>query len=96
MARSKGRSEIEELRGENRSLRSENRQLKRTVSRLEKRKKHTEDLEDMIQEMAVQEPSEKPVMTGCLDCGGKLESVDLGVREIIKCSNCNKRVTRKK
>lgn len=98
MAKSRERSEVEQLRADNKRLKKENNELKRRASRLEKRSHRVEDLEEMIEDMAY-EQTEKfiPRNNKCPEClEGNLENVDLGVRTMTKCSKCTYRKSSKK
>lgn len=101
MAKNKERSEVEFLRGQNKALRTEIRQLKRDLARHQKRQHELEDREEELQEMFEEQtvsemPHEVQTKTACLKCGsGGLETIDLGIRTIIKCTNCGNRETKK-
>ncbi len=93
MARSKDKNELEHLRGENRSLQKENRRLKKLL-RQQERFIHTVD-EDIIDGLLEEELNRPPKREKCTQCGiGFLTEIHLGIKELIKCSECSYRKTR--
>lgn len=95
MAKSKGKDEVEELRGKVRELTKQNKELKKVLGRLQKSSHRVEELEELFEEMGNEEIVPDGPRATC-SCGGKLEKVDLGVRTLIKCVSCGKRETKKK
>lgn len=98
MARSKERSEVEQLRGEVRSLKSEIRHLKKELARAQKRQHQLEDIEQREQDLELEEKATEyvaPTKAKCPECGGNLQETNIGVRTLITCSGCNYRQSKK-
>lgn len=98
MAKQKEKSELEHLRSENRMLKSEIRNLKKQVGRANKKDRREAYLEKELKEYIIKEEQEQYEVKGksCPKCKGILETVDLGVRILEKCSTCGHRMTIKK
>jgi DNA-directed RNA polymerase subunit RPC12/RpoP len=96
--RNKEVDEIEQLRKEIRELKSINRALTRQLKKLSKGQHRLVDLEDELKEALLeQEVETKTEKNSCKDCGsGRLEDVDLGVRNIQVCRDCGWRSITKK
>lgn len=95
MSKTKERSEVEYLRSENKRLKSENRHLKRQLGKTDKKVKAYEAHLDLVEpELPETEVSDNRSI--CTKCGDNQEVVDLGVRILIVCSNCNTRKSFKK
>lgn len=99
MAKQKERSEVEHLRSENRNLKSQVRNLKKQLSRKEKREVQFLELEEQVKDFEIeieQVKLEPPKSEKCPKCSHSVEVVDLGIKLLLKCKNCNHRETRKK
>jgi predicted RNA-binding Zn-ribbon protein involved in translation (DUF1610 family) len=99
MAKSKERSELEDLRARNKKLEKENRQLRKEIGRFEKRKHlYEENLEDIMSEEDTKNSIEfenNIVKRKCPKCGKELKITDLGSRLLLQCENCSYRKTEK-
>lgn len=95
MSKKPEKSEVEWLRGENRRLKSENRNLKKQLSRRDKKVKAYEEHIDLSAEPEIVEEELLP-KPGCPECGEPTQSVSLGVKFLITCTNCKYRKTVKK
>lgn len=96
MAKKDKGSELEYLRGLVRSQKSIIKSLKKELSRSTKRSQQYQDLEERIAEDTVEE--EKPFFIEsekCPKCSKKIEVVDLGIRKLIVCTDCNYKRSRK-
>lgn len=94
MARKRDRSELEHLRGEIRRLESEVRRLKKQLRQQEKETLNRDI--DILDELLNHELTEKETkLERCSQCGiGYLEVTDLGIKKLIKCTECSYRRTR--
>lgn len=94
MARKRDKNELEHLRGENRKLESEVRRLKKQLRQQEKETLNRDV--DILDELLNQELEEKVVRKErCTQCGiGHLDVTDLGIKKLIKCSECSYRRTK--
>ena len=81
--KSKSRTEVEVLRGENRKLRSENKKLLREIKDLSKRSHFYEEVIDDV-------ATDIELKSSCENCGkGDLVSMDLGLIKLIRCNLCD-------
>lgn len=87
--RQKNKSEVEQLRGENRKLRSQNRQLRKRVNQLERKAHFYEEVVEEITE-------DVTIKKSCPECDeGILQELDMIHVIITKCTECDYRKTRK-
>jgi len=97
MAKQREKSEVEHLRAENRKMKAELRNLKKQVNRTNKRAHQFEDLEERLAEQTLEEKSSDYIVvdnTACPKCSkGKIETIDLGIRKLVRCDNCEYKET---
>ena len=79
MARKKTSSELEHLRGIVRNLEAQNRELKKELAKA----KPTIILKEVIKE------DKLPRVDGCPKCGKKLKEINLGLKQMILCSDAS-------
>lgn len=98
MAKSRERSEVEQLRAENKRLTKQVKELQRTLGRLHKQSHRVDELEDIFKEMEFDSIEKfSPKTNKCPEClEGNLEDIDLGVRKMTKCTKCTYRKSNKK
>lgn len=97
MTKPKERSELEYLRAENRRLKSENRNLKKQLGASNKKVNRYQNIIDTAEEPELTDPA--AVVTyvpTCKECGAVLETTDIGVRLITKCTKCDFREVKRK
>lgn len=95
MAR-KRNNDINHLRKTVKKQQSIIKSLKKSESRANKRSKDYTDLEEQLaEELLNQDTSSNGDL--CLECNaGKIETIDIGVRKLLICNNCNFRIVTKK
>lgn len=99
MSKSKDKNELEYLRSQNRHFKKELKHLRKQVSRAEKNKRDVEELEDLLEDELAADRIEDEIYISknkCPECRGKLEVIDLNVRELIVCVDCSFRKSKKK
>lgn len=99
MSKTKERSELEYYRGLVKELKSENKNLKKRLSRKEKREHLLEDVELQQAELHMEEEAEEAHQANkleCPKCSSELDIVDLGARQLVTCTSCEYRVSKKK
>lgn len=103
MTKSKDRSELETLRALNRKQKKIIKELQKKAARGQKAKEVYEDLELELSEKYIEEEENSfrtvpliEVDGSCPKCPkGILEQIELGVKKMILCSNCDYRVVSK-
>jgi phosphoglycerate-specific signal transduction histidine kinase len=94
MVKKRERSEAEYLRGELRKLKAENRHLRKELGRTTKKVKVFEETVDLQEEP---EMTLEAATDLCKSCGkGQIQTVDLGVRVMVTCTQCTYRKAYKK
>jgi flagellar biosynthesis/type III secretory pathway chaperone len=94
--RSKGSSEVEELRG---ILREKEKLIKQLLKRLGQSRKQAERLESLVPEESFIDDF-RPIVEVvnkdlCPNCGKDIKPIDLGNRKLLNCNNCGYRKTEK-
>lgn len=94
----KEKSEVEYLRAENRKLKSELRHLKKQLGKSNKKVKRYENHIDLVDPEISQDLIDKAefVANPCPRCGSPMKKIDLGIKFLYICEDCNIRESVKK
>jgi len=99
VARSRDKNPDENLRGHLRQLKSENKNLRRQVTRLEKQlaRQPIESIEDEDNTPELPDSwNSSEIPNRCPKCGKEAQVIDLVIKKVLSCKNCNYRSALKK
>lgn len=96
VAKKKSGSELEHLRGIVRQMKSELRHMKKEVARKTKREHLYEERIVEEYEQEIRDDNVYIKKEECPECGNAIDTIDLGTRIIITCTDCKYRTSRKK
>lgn len=100
MAKSKHKNELEHLKGTVRQLKSVIRSLKENLYKPDKKRRHVNELNEDLATQLIQDEEQDKILINdnkCPNCPkGKLETIDLNIKKMIICNECNFRKLEKK